>query len=228
MNDSVNRDFGADDADMSVHDKNHPTLGPTEGSQDVDSLPRNVVPMAAFNDPNNPVAVSGSVNLSLDDHPVTHDPDYGKTYAEVYGLDSVQHTMSEGAKALGEFDQSQDGVGGSTEERDGWSKAQWQKAAKKYSLPTSGNIATLREKVEAYEADASLTDEERAAQEREEQVEAAKGLNAGDWQSHVAAAESADDLAELQALYKESGASYATVEKAFADRETEFKSTDES
>jgi hypothetical protein len=57
---------------MSVHDKTHPTLGPTEEAQDVDRLARQIVPMPAFNDPNNPVAASGSVNLSLNDHPVQH------------------------------------------------------------------------------------------------------------------------------------------------------------
>lgn len=216
----INRDFGGDDAEMSVHDKTHPTLGPTEGSQDVDTLPRHIVPMAAYNDPNNPIAVSGSVNLSLDDHPVTHDPDYGKQLHEVYGHDHVEGTMTEGAKALKEFDQSGDAAGDG--DREGWSKADWQKAAKKYDLSTSGNIATLRERVEAHEEYASLSPEEQEEMARQEEVDAAKSLKAGDWQSQIAEAKDADALAELQSLYKESGADFATVNRAFDERQSQF------
>jgi len=205
------RDFG-NDADMSVHDKEHPTLGPTEGSQDVDSLPRQIVPMAAFNDPNNPIAVSGSVNLALDDHPVTHSDDYGKSYADVYGVDRVEHPMSEGAKELGQFDQSQDGAD-LQEDRGEWKKADWQKAAKYYGLSTSGNVGTLKERVEEHEAEASMTDEDRFARDAEE----AKDYKAGDWQGAISNAQTDEDLAELRKLYDASGASFATVDKAFED-----------
>lgn len=216
----IDRDFGGDDAEMSVHEKTHPTLGPTEGSQDVDSLPRHIVPMGAYNDPNNPVAVSGSVNLALDDHPVTHDPDYGKQLHEVYGQDHVEGTMTEGAKTLAQFDQT--GAGGDAgEDRSEWLKADWQAAAKSHGLPTSGNVATLRERVEAHEAEAALTPEEREAQEREEEVEAAKNLNAGDWQSQIAEASDAEALGKLRSLYDESGADFKTVAKAFDDRQAE-------
>lgn len=226
MGTEINRDFG-NDADMSVHDKEHPTLGPTEGSQDVESLPRHIVPMAAFNDPNNPVAVSGSVNLSLDDHPVTHDPDYGKELHEVYGHDHVEHTMTDGARTLKQFDRSQDDEDGASwgtdTDRGEWLKADWQAQAKEYGLSTSGNLATLRERVEAHEEYDGLSDEDKLARDAED----AKNLRAGDWQDQIAAANDVDSLAQLRQLYDASGADFATVGKAFDDRQAELTS-DES
>jgi hypothetical protein len=64
--------------DMSVHDKEHPSLAATEEAQDVASLNRIVVGMPAYTDPHNPMTLSGSVNLPLDQHPVTHSEDYGE------------------------------------------------------------------------------------------------------------------------------------------------------
>lgn len=209
------RDFG-NEQEMGVEEKQHPALGPTERSQDVDSLPRHIVPMGAYTDPNNPVAVSGSVNLSLDDHPVTHDPDYGKELHEVYGHDHVENTMSEGSRSLQQFDRSQAEAGAGVEgDREEWSKTDWQKLAKQYQLPTSGSKADLQERVEQYEERQSMSQEDLDAEERAERVEAAKNLKAADWKDEIDAAESVEDLDDLQSLYQESGADFSSVDSAF-------------
>jgi hypothetical protein len=167
------RDFG-NEQDMSVDAKEHPALGPTEEAQDVDRLQKQVVPMPAFNDPNNPVAASGSVNLSLNDHPVAHSEDYGVTVASEFGFDHVENTMSEGARDLQEYDRTsgdddpetaaaKNKAAGLPKDRDEWTKADWQTHAKSLGLATSGNKEALRARVEDHEG----AQEERAEFDKE-------------------------------------------------------------
>jgi hypothetical protein len=98
---SPEADFG-NDQDMSVHDKMHPTLGPTEEAQDVASLERIVVPMPAYTDPNNPAAAAGTINLSLNDHPVTHSEDYGQEIHQSVGSVEVQNPLSDALREHGD------------------------------------------------------------------------------------------------------------------------------
>lgn len=138
--------------DMSVHDKFHPSLAATEEAQDVASLNRIVVGMPAFTDPHNPMSQSGSVNLPLDTHPVTHSEDYGADVTPGEHIFGAEHSpMSAGAKSLLEDDDAR-GALDLDEDRETWQKADWQKAAKHYGLATSGNIDTIKSRVEDHEA----------------------------------------------------------------------------
>lgn len=168
----MTRDFG-NEQDMYVQDKEHPTLGPTEEAQDVASLERIVVPMPAFNDPNNPLAAAGTVNMALSDHPVEHSEDYAEAERGC-GTVEVQSPLSgQGAGS---------GSGGDEftvpENRDDWTKADWQKQARAYEIATSGNLDTLKSRVEGFEAENAERDEyekEVNAMSREElDKEAAK------------------------------------------------------
>lgn len=161
-----------------VGDKLHSALGATEEEQDVDRLARQVVPVGAFNDPNNPVAASASVNLSLNDSPVKHPDDYGADVIAAFGHDHVENTMSGGARALRAFDTNSgedddtlspeqraaiDSLKDAPEDREQWQKAHWASAARAYGLASSGNIATVRARVEDHEA----AEEERDTYEKD-------------------------------------------------------------
>lgn len=160
-------DFG-NEQDMSVHDKFNPSLGPTEEAQDVASLNRIVVPMPAFTDPHNPMAQSGSVNLPLDRHPVTHSEDYARDVqpgTHTYQADDGEaSTMAAGAVTLSELSGVSDKFAALSEDREEWKKADWQVAATHYGLPTSGNFDTIRARVEDYETD------QEAVEEREKEL----------------------------------------------------------
>jgi hypothetical protein len=92
--------------DMSVHDKEHPSLAATEEAQNVAGLNRIVVGMPAFTDPHNPMTQSGSVNLPLDQHPVTHSEDYGADVTPGSHLFvEGQSPMAVGAATLTEDDE---------------------------------------------------------------------------------------------------------------------------
>lgn len=163
-------DFG-NEQEMAQADKLHPSLGPTEGSQDVANHNRQVVPMPQFSDPNRPMANSGSVNLALADHPVEHAEDYG----ELVPADEVSSVQGLHAKELQSVTPSRDmtvGADGSRvfpsgtalpdagtttapEDRDDWKKDDWKNQAQEYGLAVSGNMDTLRARVEEYETDQS-------------------------------------------------------------------------
>lgn len=192
------RDF-QNDQDISVHDKFHPTLGPTEEAQDVDRLARQIVPMPAYNDPNNPVAASGSINLSINDHPVKHSADFGAGVEGEFGFDHVENTMSEGARGLQELDlttgdddpetaAAKQAAASLPADRETWAKAHWQTHAKSLGLATSGNIGTIRDRVEDHEA---------AQEERAEFESATRGS-------------SREDLDKLAAKYDISPEEYST------------------
>jgi hypothetical protein len=150
--------------DMAVADKEHPSLAATEEAQDVASLNRIVVGMPAFTDPHNPMTLSGSVNLSLDQHPVTHSEDYGQDVEPgIHTFDGPQSPMAVGAATL--VDESGGGIDSLSlsEDREEWTKANWQAVAKHYGIATSGNTDKIRERVEDYEA----TEEAAEARGRE-------------------------------------------------------------
>jgi len=233
------RDFG-NEQDMSVHDKFHPALGPTEEAQDVTTLNRVVVPMGAFTDPNNPAAASASVNLSIDKSPVTHAEDYGRSATVEQGLadQPIETTMTVHSPELRELEPPDFTAGQpdpetargaaaaqaasaktrmAPEDRDDWTKADWVAQARAHGLAVSGNFDAVKSRVEEYEADQEQRQSERAAK-----VDAAKSFGAEDWKAQIAEADDLDALDELRSLYQESGASYVTVESAFEQREAEF------
>lgn len=139
--------------DISVHDKDVAALPPTHEGQDIDSTPRNIVPMPAYTDPNNPLAASGSVNMALDEHPVTHSEDYGQ-YERDLGDHPVTSPLDTHAREVvglvdgTEADEDDD----TPEDRADWKKADWQKQAREYGLATSGNLGTVQGRVEDHES----------------------------------------------------------------------------
>lgn len=147
--------------DMSVHDKDNSALPATYEGQDTDALARTIVPMPSYTDPNNPLAAAGSINMSLDSHPVTHAEDYGD-FERALGDHPVLTPMDTHARDL--TDETLPSPGDSQpEDRSEWKKAHWQAQAKEYGLTTSGNIETLTTRVEEHESAV----EERSAFEAE-------------------------------------------------------------
>lgn len=94
-----------------------------------------IVGMPAFANPNAKETQSGSINFDLDEHPVKHAKGYGDHKLKVtYGDD--------------------DGMqGDQTDHRAAWLKEDWKNRATELGLSTSGNLGTLRERVEEYEAE---------------------------------------------------------------------------
>jgi hypothetical protein len=178
--------------DMSVHDKEYPSLAATEEAQDVASLNRIVVGMPAYTDPHNPMTLSGSVNLPLDQHPVTHSEDYGEDVTPgQYVFEETHSPMAVGAATLTDEDRDKLEL---PEDRDEWKKADWQKAAKHYGLATSGNIDTIRERVEDHEN----TEEAAEARGKELHAMSREELDAlaGDHEIDPAEYSHKEDLAE--------------------------------
>jgi len=202
-------DFG-NEQDISVHDKEHPTLGPTEEAQDVASLERIVVPPGAFLDPENPNTINNSVNVSLNDHPNPLAEDYGKDVVEGQGAVDVEYQpLSATLNDLGSEAANADGVKSaaassqrSSENRDEWTKADWRAEAQSLGLPVSGSIDTLRERVEEHEA----AQEERSQYEREVKGMSREELDklAGEYDIDPSEYSNKDDLAAaVMAAYDE-------------------------
>jgi nitrogen fixation protein FixH len=218
-------EFG-NEQEMAVADKERPTLGPTEGSQDVSERAVQVVPMPAHTNPNDPMALSASVNLALNDSPVEHAEDYGDAALSTVGDAGTENAMSEAARELraeGEHQRAAgaDALAGAPEDRAEWEKKHWSAQASALGLATSGNKGDLKKRVEAHEKA-----EAKAAKEQEEELEAAKALNAGDWISQAEGAKDADELRSLRELYDRSGADYSTAVDAFDAKQAEFDGTD--
>jgi hypothetical protein len=195
--------------EVSPHDAEHPSVaGSAPMNEDVAELNEIIVPVGAYVDPHNPQSMSASVNLSLDKSPVTHSPDFGSQAQP----DEFDKHMDAGVDDSPGFAGSTTpvggpGDGGTREARTGlpegsreeWQKSDWRQAAEHYGLAVSGNMDTLKERVEDYEG----------------AVEEAKAMTAGDWKDQVDWCESANDLDDLEVLYKASGADFSTVESAF-------------
>lgn len=157
--------------EMSVHDKEHAALGPTEEAQDVASLDRIVVPPGAFLDPNNPNTLNNTVNVSLNDAAVAVSEDYGESALADVGLDEVKNPLSdelakmaaEGGTADTKTASGRVAVADNPEDRDEWTKKHWVAQAQAYGLATSGNLDTVAKRVEDHEA----AEEERGNFEKE-------------------------------------------------------------
>ena len=180
--------------EMSVHDKENAALPPTEEGQDMSRLNRVVVPMPQFVDPYDPRAQAGSINMSLDDHPMEHSEDYGGGTDYDQEIDSPENV----------------GLRTTTEASDKpvseWSKSDFKNALRSRGLPVSGNMDELSERWEDSEA-----------QEAEY-----KEYNASDWHDDIDKAESTDDLASLRAAYDRSDADFSTVEQHFEEKKAEL------
>jgi hypothetical protein len=202
-------DYEGNVQDMSVHDKEHPALAATEEAQDVASLNRIVVPMGSYVDPNNPAAAAGSVNLSLDSHPVTHSDDYGQSALEDAGVEEDERKsavdMHADEAAVLDPGRAEAGKANSPADRAEWQKKDWVAQARSYGLNVSGNVDAVRERVEEHEAG----------------VEDARSMSAEDWKNAVADAD-AEELGQLHELYKASGSQYSTVDQAFDKRQAEL------
>lgn len=191
--------------EIDPRDKQHSALAATEEAQDVSRLNQIVVPPPAFTDPENPSAAAGSVNMSVNTHPMEISDDYGAdvgpgeddvrspidTHAAEMALDTVNHP--------GRDDEA-------PEDREEWQKKHWVDQAKEYGLSGAGNTDAVKDRVEEYES----------------AVEAAKAYQAHDWQDEIDDADNTAELEQLRALYDRSGADYSTVVEAFESRATEL------
>jgi hypothetical protein len=149
--------------------------------------------------------------VPVEEHPLSADlsDDYGAAVvgssaeAPVVTTDSYESTMTpeEGLQAQAKA-KSQD----APENREEWTKANWQDQARAYGLSTSGNKDDLREAVEAYEGE----------------MEADKKMTATEWVEEIEKAGSADDLASIRERYGAAEASFKTADDAFEKKQAEF------
>jgi hypothetical protein len=198
---------------ISVHDKDHPSLAATKEAQDVASLDRIIVPPGAYTDPSNPAAAAGSVNMSVYTHPADLPEDYGESVEP--GEVDVRSVIDEGAADQAQAVVTGMGAGDKAadrpEDRDEWTKADWVAQASDYGLAKSGNMDTVKERVEDYEGS----------------VEEAKDYTAGEWQQQIEDTDNPSELADLRDLYTASGASFSTVDSAFDDKAAALSGSDE-
>lgn len=218
--------------DIAVADKEHPSLGATKEAQDVSQLAKIIVPPASFTNPNDPMAAAGSINLSLDEHPMEISEDYGQETANSpQGADSVKGVQDANSASMSDALNEPDpnavtaggaGTPGAREKAAAtlaheypadvadWKKGDWQAKAREYGLAVSGNLDAVKDRVEEYEKG----------------VEEAKQWNATQWKTAVDDAETADDVAELRALYARSGSDFSTVVEALDAKDTELATPD--
>lgn len=197
-NDTTTQDGNVQE--MPVADKSHPTLAATEEAQDVANLNRIVVPVPAYLDPSNPIAQSGSINLALDKHPVTHDESYGQVETETFGADEVEGVIDTHAAELAPEEEE------ASENRDEWTKADWVARAKELGIPSGGNMDTVQTRVE----------------EHEEAVESDKTLSDDDWVQLVQDANSDSELDEIEQRYRATDNDYPSVNAAIDQRRSEL------
>lgn len=198
--------------DMSVHDKNVAALAATEEAQDMSTLNRVVVPVAAFTDPNNPSGAAASVNLDLDESPFEHSDDYGRgVLPGAHSTTGPEDTHAKEAREVAGHPGRREAAARTPnvdypESREDWTKAHWQAKAGEYGLAKSGNTDAVKGRVE----------------EHESTVEEAKNMSAEEWKDEIDAAETEADLNELRALYDAADVDYSTVAKAFETRAAEI------
>ena len=92
------------------------------------------------------------------------------------------------------------------ENRDEWTKQNWQDQARAFGLNVGGTKDDLRERVEAYEGE----------------LEADKDMKATDWVEEIENAENADELASIRQRYGAAEAEFSTVDSAFEKKQAEF------
>lgn len=198
---------------ISVHDKDHPSLAATKEAQDVASLDKIVVPPGAYTDPGNPAAAAGSVNMSVYTHPSDIPEEYGDSVEP--GDVDVRSTLDTHAEEQATMVEAQGMPGGKhaarPEDREEWTKANWVSQAEEYGLAKSGNMDTVKDRVEEYES----------------AVEEAKNNTAGDWQNQIADANDGEELASLRQLYDASGSNFSTVDQAFDNKQAALSGSDE-
>lgn len=157
-----------------------------------------------------PSTMSGRL-VPVEEHPRSADlsEDYGASVvgssaeAPVVTTDSYESTMTpeEGLQA-----QAGARAKEAPENREEWTKANWQDQARAYGLSTSGTKDDLKQSVEAYE----------------EEMEADKNMSATEWVEEIDKAGSADDLASIRERYGAAGASFKTADDAFEKKQAEF------
>ncbi len=64
--------------DVKHSDKVHPAVAATAEAQAAVGKQSVIVPMPAVTIPNHPEAAGGSINFDISQHPMKHDPDFGK------------------------------------------------------------------------------------------------------------------------------------------------------
>lgn len=148
--------------------------------------------------------------VPVEEHPLSADisEDYGADERAAYDTDAFETTLTpeEGLQQL-----SANRMSGAPEDREEWSKANWQDAARSHGLKVGGTAQDVRERVEAYE----------------EELEADKTMNAADWIDEIDRADDEDELASIKTRYDASGSDYATVAAALEKADAEFADNSE-
>ena len=161
-------------AEIKAEDKMHPTLAATEEAQaSVGTLATVIVPIGQFLCPTLPTANSGSVNLSMRQHPVSHSDDYGsRTKRKVHSRE-ISPAKNVSASTAPEIDEPTD--------RSEWKKTEWVSLAQSYGLSGSGNMDTVIERIQSYEAQRDLINESNRQQlevmAAESEIEIEEGMD---------------------------------------------------
>ena len=183
-------------------------LNPSFTTHDEEAgVPENLAPIVmgppAYASPD-PRTNAGAL-VAIDEHPLAAD------ISEDYAADLLAGRDPQVTTLGAHLDSDEDPFEGLPEDREEWTKADWQKAAAGYKLSTNGTKDVLQKRVE----------------EHETELEAAESMNASEWVELVDQTDNVDDLGALKARYETTGNDYATVNKAFEKRQAEFDGNDE-
>jgi hypothetical protein len=145
--------------------------------------------------------------VPLEQHPLADrvSEDFGRRVAEDFDVDTGA------SSALNPSTGRSAGVGGEStdlpENRDEYSKANWQKVASDLGLSTSGSKTELRERVEAYEAE----------------LDADRNRLAAEWIEEFENAATVEDLQAIKARYDMAGAEFSTAQTAYDTKLASFE-----
>lgn len=160
-----------------------------------------------------PATLAGRL-VPVEEHPLELSEDYGASVLEAATAETVvgtdYHQSSRTPEELLE-DDARAQLADAPADRSDWNKANWQTAARSYSLPVGGKKDEIQARVEAYESE----------------LNADKEMNAFEWVEEVEAAEDADELSAVRSRYGATGNDYATVEAAFEKAQAEFDNPSE-
>lgn len=144
--------------------------------------------------------------VPVEEHPLSADlsEDYGANERGEFDTDAFETTLTpeDGLKEL-----SARRSADAPDDREEWSKANWQDQARAYGLKVGGTAKDVQQRVEDYE----------------EELEADKDMTAAEWIDEVERAENADELQSLRERYGQSGSDFSTVASAFDKAEAEFQ-----
>lgn len=139
--------------DISVFDKEVAALPATQEGQDMSRLAPIIVPPPSYTDPNNPKAATGSINMSLEDHPLDISEDFG---ADLGAAHATQSPMDASVTEAGEDTKTPFASAGAEveypEDREDWTVAHYKARLRELGEPTSGNKDELIDRLDEAES----------------------------------------------------------------------------